>query len=103
MMMMSPYSVFGVDVCSTVNEMLGTLAVSRPHSDMQRSAVQLRRGFIFINARKISEMSQNIKGPICICLPSLIPPLDGAKVTHVHNLHLLFGLKGTVGAIYRSR
>lgn len=40
---MSPYSVFGVDVCAAVNEMLSTLAVSRPHSYMERSAVQLRK------------------------------------------------------------
>lgn len=36
------YSVFGVDVCSTVNEMLSTLAVSCPHGDVEGSTVQLR-------------------------------------------------------------
>lgn len=41
MSVLSSYSVFGVDVCSTVNEMLGTLTVSCPHSNMERSALQL--------------------------------------------------------------
>lgn len=39
---MLTYSVFGVDICSTVDEMLSTLAVSRPHGHVERSAVQLQ-------------------------------------------------------------
>lgn len=38
------YPVFGVDVSSAVDEMLSTLAVSRPDGDVQRRAAKLRGG-----------------------------------------------------------
>lgn len=38
------YPVFGVDVGSAVDEVLGTLAVSRPDGHVQRRATQLRGG-----------------------------------------------------------
>lgn len=38
---LNSYSVFGVDICSTVDEMLGTLTMPRPHGHMEGGAVQL--------------------------------------------------------------
>lgn len=37
------HPVFGVDVCAAVDEVLGTLDVSRPDGHVQRATVQLRR------------------------------------------------------------
>lgn len=82
------YSVFGVQVCSTVNEVLGTIAVSCPHSHVQRSAVQLRerrrrrRRGVYVHARRNSEnqMSTKVEYLMKVSGRVLLTPLDGAKV-----------------------
>ena len=63
---LSPYSVFGVDVCSAVNEMLSTLIVSCPHSYMERSAAQLEetnteRGFLDLCRKNTENATKTLK------------------------------------------